>query len=151
MRPIVEYACTVWNPHTSKDQLILERVQQRAARWACGSHWNPTIRKWSKSSVECTSDLSWPVLSIHRNYLSLCLLYDIINKHQSLPLPDSVKFNNLSTRSHSLCLVPLHSTINCYRYSFFVNIIFLWNSIPHSILSLSRTVFRQTLYRYLCN
>jgi len=41
--PILEYVCTVWNPHSSKDKLIIEHVQQRAA---CGSHWNPTIRKW---------------------------------------------------------------------------------------------------------
>jgi len=95
--------------------------------------------------------IAWPDLSTHRNYLSLCLLYDIINKHQSLPLPDSVKFNKLSTRSHSLCIVPLCSTINCYHFSFFVNIIFLWNSVPHSILSLSCTGFRRTLYCYLCN
>jgi len=142
--PILEYVCTVWNPHTSKNRLILECVQQRAARWACGSHWNP--RKWSKSSVGL--QLTWPDLSTRRNY---CLLYDIINKHQSLPLPDSVKFNNFSTRSHSLSLVPLCSTINCYRFLFFVNIIFLWNSVPHSILSLSCTGFRRTLYRYLCN
>jgi len=148
VHPTLEYACTVWSPHTSKDQLILERVQQWAAWWAYGSHWNPTIRKWSKSFVEFTAELTWPVLSTHHNYLSLCLLYDIINKHQSLPLPGLIICQPEATHS-------VYSSIafNCQLLSIFVfcHIIILWNSIPHSILSLSHTVFCQTLYRYLCN
>ena len=32
VRPLLEYACTAWNPHTCKDQLPLEQVQLRAAR-----------------------------------------------------------------------------------------------------------------------
>ena len=45
IRPLLEYACVVWNPHTSKDQLLLEQVQLRAARWVCGSRWTPATRK----------------------------------------------------------------------------------------------------------
>ena len=74
-----------------------------------------------------------------------------INNHQSLSLPTSIQFNQLPTKSHLLSLIPLTSSINCYRFSFFVNTIFLWNHIPYSILSLSRVpVFRRALYHYLC-
>ena len=37
VRPLLEYACTVWNPHTAADKATLESVQRRAARWTCGS------------------------------------------------------------------------------------------------------------------
>ena len=40
-QPLLEYACTVWNPHTCKDQLLLEQVQLRAGCWVCGSRWSP--------------------------------------------------------------------------------------------------------------
>jgi len=35
IRPLLEYACQVWSPHTAWDISGLESVQRRAARWAC--------------------------------------------------------------------------------------------------------------------
>jgi len=37
VRPLLEYACVVWSPHTMKDMNLLEAVQRRAAHWACSS------------------------------------------------------------------------------------------------------------------
>ena len=36
VRPSLEYACTVWNPHTVSNKSTVESVQRCAARWACG-------------------------------------------------------------------------------------------------------------------
>jgi len=33
VRPILEYACTVWSPHTAADKSTLEHVQRCAAQW----------------------------------------------------------------------------------------------------------------------
>ena len=41
VRPLLEYACTVWNPHTVSDRAALESVQRHAACWVCGSRWSP--------------------------------------------------------------------------------------------------------------
>ena len=57
VRPLLEYACQVWSPHTARDISGLESVQRRAARWACGSQWDPISRKWSKSSDDCLNSL----------------------------------------------------------------------------------------------
>ena len=55
------------------------------------------------------------------------------------------------THAHELCVVPLQSTINCYRYSFFVNAAFLWNSVPAHILNMNSIApFHQSLYYYFC-
>ena len=38
VRPIVEYASTVWDPYTQKDIHTLEMVQHRGARYVCNKH-----------------------------------------------------------------------------------------------------------------
>ena len=35
IRPQLEYASTVWSPHTAADTYKIQSVQRRAARWAC--------------------------------------------------------------------------------------------------------------------
>jgi len=39
-RPLLEHASPVWYLHSNKDIDHLEAIQQRAARWVCGSRWN---------------------------------------------------------------------------------------------------------------
>ena len=70
VRPLLEYACVVWSPHTVKDVNLLEAVQRRAARWACGSHWDPTTCSWSISHDVCYQMLHLPTLRARRDYLS---------------------------------------------------------------------------------
>jgi len=69
IRPILEYACQVWSPHTAHDISTLENVQHHAARWACGSRWDPTTKRWNKSSNYCVDELHWPTLTDRCNYL----------------------------------------------------------------------------------
>ena len=38
--PPLEYACMVWNPHTSSGKATLESVQRRTVQWPCGSRWS---------------------------------------------------------------------------------------------------------------
>ena len=38
VRPILEYGCSVWDPHFQVDIDSLERVQKRAARFATGNY-----------------------------------------------------------------------------------------------------------------
>ena len=57
VRPSLEHACTVWNPHTVSDKSTVESVQRRAARWACGSRWSPLHKCWNKSSNVCLQEL----------------------------------------------------------------------------------------------
>ena len=38
VRPILEYACPVWNPYLVKHIHSIESIQRRATRLTCGSH-----------------------------------------------------------------------------------------------------------------
>ena len=107
----------MWSPHTARDISGLESVQRRAARWTCGSQWDPISRKWNKSSDDCLDSLHWPSLTDRRNYLSVSALYDILNNRTSLNFYDYYRCNTSCTRAHELPIVPLLSSINSHRYS----------------------------------
>ena len=72
----------------------------------------------------------------------------ITHKPKSPINPTSqLKFNTLDT--HSLTLQTLHSTINAFRYSFYVNAPFVWNEIPYDVLSLPPKSFDLKLRLHL--
>ena len=133
---------------TIRVTVLLEYLR---ARWVCGSRYNCHSHTWSKSSSECCCELHWPSLSTRREYLTIVTIYDILYCHISLPFSNYFSFSNSPTRSHSLSLQCKQSTINLYRYSFFVNGIFTWNSVPYEILSVChRPSFKHVLYKFLC-
>ena len=149
VRPLLEYGCQLWNPFTQKNIQLLENTQRRAARWVCGSRWDPSVFLWTKSSDQCLEQLRWPSLKSRRDYLSVNLLYDIINNRIAVKFNDFCSFVTSCTRRHSLSILPLQSTINALRYSCFGNTPFIWNNIPFDILSSSNcTAFRHAVKHY---
>ena len=78
------------------------------------------------------------------------MLYDILKgRYDSLKLSNYCNFNTSCTRAHPLTLVPLQSSINSYRHSFFVNIVFLWNTLSCNVFDLSSSKFHQAVYKLL--
>ena len=147
VRPCMEYCSTVWSPHTAKNINILESVQRRAARWI-KSKYDSTLYQWSKSSDDCLKELKWPTLASRRLYQSVVMLHSIMNNQTPINFYHHFDFNTNPTRSHPLTLKSRSSSINAFRYSFFVNTPFEWNSIPYEILSAS---LRSRLRYYLFN
>ena len=87
----------------------------------------------------------------HGKYSITLLFFNSNHKRTSLLFDDYFKLNSsMNTRSHELTIQPVISTINSFRYSFFVNSVFLWNSVPISILSIvSKYIFRCKLRSFL--
>ena len=56
IRPTVEYASTVWDPHTSRSTKKLEQVQRHSARYVTGN------RDYNCSTTKMVQDLGWPTL-----------------------------------------------------------------------------------------
>ena len=73
VRPILEYACTVWDPHTQLNIDKLESVQRRAARFVLHRYHN------TSSVSEMIAKLEWPALRQRRKVARLCMLYKILN------------------------------------------------------------------------
>ena len=150
--PTLEYTAVVWCPHYICDTKMIESLQNRAVRWICGSCWSPPTNSWTIPSNDCCSQLNLPTLQSRHQYLSTFFLHDIFNHHTSINLNNHCTFNSISsTRSHQLSLCPPQSTINSQRYSFFVNTVFWWNSVPLHILNdFNRKSFQNSLYNFMC-
>ena len=109
-----------------------------------------SVFSWTKSSDQCLNLLGWPSLrKVRRDYLSVNLLYDIINSKITFKFSDFCSFVSSQTRQHSLSIFPLQTTVNSLRHSFFGNVPFIWNKIPFKILSLTDSnAFRRAVKLY---
>ena len=141
VRPSMEYACAVWNPHTAKNCALLDAVQNRAARWVLKSYWDPESLRWTKSSGDCVLTLNWLSLSTRQMYIVIMFLFNV--------------FHGLLISNIKVHLLPqsrdTSSTINSYRFSLVVNGIFLWNKLPRSIFDLGNSIiaFKLALCKWL--
>jgi hypothetical protein len=73
VRPQLENASSVWDPHTQVNINKLERIQRRAARYVTSRHRNTS----SVSSM--LEGLEWRTLQDRRKITRLCMLYKINN------------------------------------------------------------------------
>ena len=74
VRPILEYAATVWEPHYHTDIYQLEIVQRRAARFAMNCY------NYHQSVTEMLHSLEWPTLVKRRNHSKIIMMYKIVYK-----------------------------------------------------------------------
>ena len=92
VRPIMEYACPVWNPYLVKHIHSIESIQRRATRLICGSH---------NSYTERLTELNWSTLELRRKYLCLVQLYKIIHGYSDIDYTTYVDLTGLTrTRSN---------------------------------------------------
>jgi len=61
VKSILQYASTVWSPHTQRDINAIENVQCRAARFVTNNY------SQYASVSEMLTNLNWPTLSRGRN------------------------------------------------------------------------------------
>ena len=72
-------------------------------------------------------------MNIHLIMFSLLFLHEIIKNRPSILLHDYFQFNSSRPRLHSYTFLTRSSVLYSCRFSFFVNIVFLWNNLPCSI------------------
>ena len=87
IRPHLEYATAVWDPHLSKDILELESVQCFACR-VC-------TKSWDVPYCDMLSTLNLPPLTERRKLLKMCHLYKII--HGFIDFPNAPLLNKPCT------------------------------------------------------
>ena len=77
VRPHLEYASQVWNPHLQKDVLMLESVQKFALK-IC-------LKEWHLPYHDCLIQCCLPDLKTRREILNLCLYYKYVNNLCDFP------------------------------------------------------------------
>ena len=128
VRPILEYASPVWDPHLVKDRDQIEKVQRAAARWVSSDY------RWSSSVTSMLNLLSWPTLHLRRKISKLQIFYKAIHTLTALPIPDYFNHVTRFTRNyHSLHYILPSSNSDSYKFSFFPSTIQAWNNLPTSV------------------
>ena len=129
VRPHLEYASQVWNPHLVKDIDQLENIQKFALK-IC-------FKQWDSSYSDLLQSSNLPTLANRRKYLGLCYLYKLINNVFEFPdCPLTRRVLNYPNRNGRADLfVQPRANSNTYHYSFFPATISLWNSLPTCVAS----------------
>ena len=99
VRPKLEYASPVWNPHTSAHIIHLERIQHCAARFVANDHRRTT------SPTNLVLTLKWQTLERRRMIKQAMTFFKILNNIIKISTP-----SGLLTRSHNRHHYNLHST-----------------------------------------
>ena len=84
VRPKLEYASAVWDPHTRTQINQIEKVQRRAARYVTNRYHN------TSSVTDMLQNLNWPSLEIRRTRVRL-IIY-IIREYTSIFAPQRIPF-----------------------------------------------------------
>ena len=95
VRPILEYASLVWDPHGIVAQEELEKVQNRAARFVTGNY---NFKTGSMTSI--LEQLGWESLHKRRKGSKLILLFKGLKGRASIPCDDLQPPNRRSRNQH---------------------------------------------------
>ena len=131
VRPHLEYASQVWNPHLTKHVNQLEQVQKFALKMC--------LKQWNLSYPDLLQLSSLSNLAARREHLNLYYFYKIVNGLFEFPnCPLTLRCLNYPHRDgRSNLYVQPQASSNAHHCSFFPATISLWNSLPSSIATAS--------------
>ena len=127
VRPKLEYASPIWNPHTSSQTIHLERIQPYSARFVANDH----RRRTSPTTLVLT--LNWQTIESIRIIKQAMTFYKILKNIIKISPP-----TGQLTRSHNRhhYIVP-RSRLNTVVFSFYPRAIRIWNIIPKEITEIT--------------
>ena len=139
VRPHLEYACPVWDPHLVKDKKTLEDVQKFGCRLAA--------HQWDSGYQELLDLFELQSLEQRRLHLKLGLMFKIIHRLCYFPSIPARRSNISNLRaSHSFQLDPPFARTNAYKFSFFPHTMAVWNSLNNDcVTSTSYSTFMKQL------
>jgi len=126
VHPIIEYAGSVWDPHTFSNINKLESIQRRAARVSCNDFL------WFSSVMDMLSSLNLPLLQTRRTETKLITLYKIINGHLIVPTCDLIRKCQIVRSGYYHQPTTLTDS---YKFSFFPSTIKIWNQLPVNVIN----------------
>lgn len=128
VRPIVEYASTVWDPYNKNDIQRVEMVQRRAARYV-------TNRYRNRSSVgDMLDSLQWETLEHRRQTARLCMLFKIDRQLVAIDRQRMIPPRKLTRKMHPKSFQVPSCSSDYRKWSFFPRTIRDWNNLPPDIV-----------------
>ena len=129
VRPKLEYACAVWDPHCKNHTNSLEQIQKRAARFVTNNY------KMESGNTKINLDkLNWPSLEERRLQTKLTIFQKARLNLIDIPT-DHLVLNTRQTRQggDGPTYFKEFSKIDSYIYSFYPRTALLWNHLPTDI------------------
>ena len=129
IRPIVEYACSIWSPNGTQSLVdSLEMIQRKAVRWI--------ENKWKHefSPTRMLKSLNLRTLEMRRQIASLKLMFDIYYNLKFVDndtKPDRQRCSNIKFKKQ-------HARLKVFEGSYFPFTINLWNSLPPKISNIQK-------------
>ncbi len=127
VRPKVEYASAIWNPHHKTLINRLEKVQRRFTKRLPGLSKMPYANRLTFLKI--------PPLELRRLHLDLTFLYKILRGHFNISRQKYFQFKHNRTRGNSWALAEKHSNKDLQKYSFAQRIVKIWNFLPEEVVS----------------
>ena len=138
VRPHVEYAAPVWDPHAVQDIQSIESLQKFSLR-TCS-------KQWVCGYSEVLDAFNLPSLENRRLYLKLCHLFKIVHGLCYFPPDVVVPRTNLSHFSRSYTLQQPFARTNSFYSSFIPDSIRRWNYLPEDVVCIpSYANFKRSL------
>ncbi len=131
VRPQMEYAASIWDPHFLKDQYNLEMVQRRDDRWVCAEY----DREASVTAM--LKKLAWETLEARRAKMRIIMLYKIVHQLVAITSTQLTPRPTVTRQNHPFTFHQLHAKQSYYHYSFYPWTIPIWNALPCSIMETS--------------
>ena len=131
VRPILEYASTVWAPYTKSSIGKLEAIQRLAARFVVSDY------NYSSSVTSILNQLNWVSLDTRRQVSRLIMFYKIVHQSVALAIPTEIVLFNTITRGHNMRYRTPFSRVDVHKNSFFPATIRMWNGLPEDIIQSS--------------
>jgi hypothetical protein len=148
VRPILEYASIVWDPHEVGQLKAIEKVQRKAARYVMGKH------KKTESVSKLLAELGWSSLERRRKINRLCALFRTLKGENAWgDLRKKVENPNYIGRNDHQFKVKCRSQKNnVKKFSFLNRTILDWNSLPAELFEpfpKSVNVFKRRCKKYI--
>ena len=120
----MEYAATVWDPHTTENIKKVEAVQRRAARFVTGEY------RYTSSITAMAESLSWETLQQRKQQGMAIIMFPIVHATLAIAAFPHLQLMGAATRGHQYKYRIPYCRTNTYKYSFFPSSIRLWNELP---------------------
>ena len=143
VRPHLEYASQIWNPHLIRDIQALEKVQRRATKLV------PELQHLSYG--DRLSALNLPSLLYRRRRIDMITVFKIVHGLEGLPFETLFTFHNTVTRGNGYKLYKKFSHLNLRKFSFSDRIIDDWNHLPTFLIESSTVLTFKTKLDILWN
>ena len=127
-RPILEYACPIWNPYMKGNIERIERIQRNFTRYLVNQHYTDHDTVNYLNYFQRLDKLRLCSLEKRRMLLSLCLFYSLFHK-----LTGADFYFKINERREFPTLSIPFARCNVLKFSFLGRMPALWNSLPLEI------------------